>query len=334
MRSFRLGLGVLVLLLALGSSAGGAAAKPGYVRIPPSFSMQLRLPSSHGYALGVYAGRRQVAVTAEGHGATASYEARGVASGDGLAVDLGRFGRIDVRFHPTGPAKRETAKGCRGKPAEMTAGVAVGTIRFRGRDGFVTAARRRAPARIFREFGEVCSFSSPRSSYGRAAKRAPAPPPQEGDESGIFIASRRDHGQRVKVVAFANEVLELGFLGVSSKQRFGHVEVVDNAFEIGGMKNLSISGADEDPAKAHIAGPPPFAGSGDYESLPGGGATWSGSLRVHLPGEGVVPLTGPGFHARICNVTRPAAVKKCLGLPQGSGSQSQSLFDTRLSWSR
>jgi len=50
-----------------------------------------------------------------------------------------------------------------------------------------------------------------------------------------------------------------------------------------------------------------------------------------MHGEGSVPLSGPGFRAEICHGSRQTARRSP---PQGSGSHAQSLFDTRLSWSR
>jgi hypothetical protein len=44
----------------------------------------------------------------------------------------------------------------------------------------------------------------------------------------------------------------------------------------------------------------PFAGTGSYLAPAGSAPSWTGDLRVRLPGVGDVPLTGPAFRTAFC----------------------------------
>jgi len=54
-------------------------------------------------------------------------------------------------------------------------------------------------------------------------------------------------------------------------------------------------------AEATIAPPAPFSGSATFHLEDPKTATWTGDLRVELPGIGKVPLTGEGIGAGLCN---------------------------------
>jgi hypothetical protein len=77
--------------------------------------------------------------------------------------------------------------------------------------------------------------------------------------------------------------------------------------------------------------PKPFLGSATYSDNRDSAPTWSGDLRLPLPGAGVVPLTGRSFKVKFCRVLSDAALERCLEAAQGSGSHSQPLALARLS---
>jgi hypothetical protein len=47
----------------------------------------------------------------------------------------------------------------------------------------------------------------------------------------------------------------------------------------------------------------PFSGSATFRRPPEGEPTWTGDLKVELPGLGLVRLAGKGTHAAMCEPT-------------------------------
>lgn len=324
-------LGVLALTLAVAPC--GATAKPGYVRLPPSFSFSLQLPRADGYRLQTSAGHSRFSLSAYRGETSATYSAPGFANRHRLEADLGRFGRVDVRFDQTSAArvKRPLGESCRGpRPIELR-GTAAGTVRFRGFNGFVSLAQHRVEASILHTFAMTCP-SGAGSFYGRAGSEP---------QADTLTAKRRAGGELIQLAASNTLIgsLTIGFVSARTSRRIDGVQISDAASASPRDAELVISHRGVHPETATLVGSGPFSGEASYQELASGKSDWSGSLRVSLPGEGTVPLSGPGFHAEICHGSRARVFGGCRSQgsgsrPQGSGSQSQSLFETRLSWSR
>jgi hypothetical protein len=126
----------------------------------------------------------------------------------------------------------------------------------------------------------------------------------------------------------------------STQERRGKMEVLRLAYAVLGGPNAFVSSAvGEHPAFATLRPPKPFSGTGAFAESGDMSRSWTGTLAAWLPGAGKVSLAGPTFASSFCR--RPSGSSGCALFPpvqrqlaQGSGSQSQVLRDTRLSWSR
>jgi hypothetical protein len=325
------------LFLALFAVAGltlpiTAAAKPHSIRLPGGFTISAKLPRSNGYELLLEnEGHDRLSLVAERDGVVYDLSAPARATRDGIEAHLGPFGRIDARFEQIGPAKkRRPLRGCHGRDGFELQGVLRGTIRFRGRRGFASVHAGRVPARVVVERASTC----PRP----AARAKPKHEPDLGDLTE-FAAVERGHGRLLGLVAAqAEEDGKGGEAGISvifafAERHYGRVRTSDVVLATDGF---SVSDPGVDPETAAIFGVDPLRGEAEYSSDLPRAERWSGSLRAPLPGEGVVPLTGPDFRSVLCRESTELQMTRCLerGIGQTSGSQSQSLFDTRLSWSR
>lgn len=334
-------LGALALGMAMAPANASASAKPGFIRLPPSFSFSLQLPRVDGYRLAVStAGHAEILISAIKGRTSATYSTHGFVNRRRLHADLGRFGRIDVRFHQvasSGPIR--PFEKCRGRSPWQLRGLATGKIRFRGLGGFVAIDKRRAKATVLRTFEQICK-EEPGTFYAvaetkRQDRRIPASPKGLEPKVDTLSAKRRRDGKTIEFEA-SNILLPgltIGSMRANTSQRIDGVQV-DNSASVStpaGGNEISITHRGVHPAKAKVLGISPFSGESAYEPLAGGGSSWSGSLRATLPGESAIDLSGPGFQAEICHQTL-AGVLGCSSQP--SGSQAQSLFNARLSWSR
>lgn len=351
MRATRILLLLGALALAAPALAAAAVAKPGYIRFPPSFSFQLQLPGADGYGLeAASVGHGRFVLSARKGSTWASYSARGFANRRRLHVDLGRFGRIDVRFAQRSAQRFKPpdfeppfTEDCHGRRSWRLRGLATGTIRFRGLNGFAAIDKRRAKASVERSSETVCkqgggSFYAEAVAHLRG-RRAPDGAGVGGFEPKIDSLSAQARigdewvGFEASRFFLFGGIPEMESIVAYTMQRIDGVRLLNWAHGSPRPGELQISRRGVHPASARVEGSGPFSGESTYRRLPGGGSEWSGSLRVRLPGEGTVRLSGAGFDAEICHETlRGGVAAGCR--PQSSGSHSQSLFDARLSWSR
>jgi hypothetical protein len=69
---------------------------------------------------------------------------------------------------------------------------------------------------------------------------------------------------------------------------------------LGSGSSFQITDPSQPTAGASLNPPAPFAGSATFLQESATPPTWTGDLRVDLPGFGTVPLTGPGVKASLC----------------------------------
>jgi hypothetical protein len=317
-----------------------AAAKP--VHFPGSFSISAKLPSSNGYQLSLSSeGHGKVMISAERGESSYTLTAPGRASRNGIKATLGPFGQVDVEFKQIGHAeKRPPPPGCSGRGGTSLNGVLRGTIHFRGRLGFASADVSRVSAKLIQDHAQTCKHVPALRLAGRQTARA---------ASRLDLAAKDPESELVALTAFKHA--EGRVVGLSAARIESEEEALSLIFAFTGRDygrvmtrdlvlvsdGLSASDPGVKPETAKIFGVSPLQGEATYSSDRAAAEQWQGSLRVALPGEGVVPLAGKGFRATLCRGGESdAAFKHCIdrGFNQTSGSQSQSLLDTRLSWSR
>ncbi|HEX5983741.1 MAG TPA: hypothetical protein VFY69_05980 [Solirubrobacterales bacterium] len=349
---------VLAALLAMPAAAG---AKPDYKVRPGSFFLQVRLPDRDGWSLEVSAeGHRQIYLIAERGATSVRYRVAGRASSRLLKADFGPFGRVDIRMdldevrplYPPLLRKLLHRDNCRGRePVEMT-GRFQGIVDFEGEEKVAGVFTRKGGAAVERTFRTVCKQREKKPSKKKKGKKRR---PRFQIEANLFSARAHSGGRTISFGAFGfgidSEVL-FGIISGSVHERHGRVRIMRRASELAEGPMLEFSRKGHEPATVEVKPPRPFSGAASYRKRTGSPATWSGALSIPLPGVGEVPLAGPEFRARLCQIETTGSegledFYRCLGEIQtlsspsaatgilrdlyGSGSHSQPLALARLS---
>ena len=320
-------------MLRLGTGDAGAAvpvlAKPGYAVSPGRFELFAALPKHDGSSYSISASdHRHVELRVSRGGAVANYRVKGRASSDGVHADFGRLGRIDLKIDLNGnePLPFPLPRRCKGKRPAFLSGTYHGTIRFAGEGELAGFTSHHGAVGIEREFELTCK-RHPRHRHPHHKKEM-----DERLELDLLSANSRGEGRRVELAVFnlvprSKPSLSFGIVIAGTSEHLGRVRVSRSFFEIA-EHALTLSKPGATPETALVKPPRPFRGSATYTASPDSRPTWTGDLRVPLPGAGSVPLTGPGFRAQFCRGTSEAILNRCL---QGSGSHSQPLAEARLS---
>ncbi|HXQ88194.1 MAG TPA: hypothetical protein VN733_01020, partial [Solirubrobacterales bacterium] len=121
----------------------------------------------------------------------------------------------------------------------------------------------------------------------------------EGNIALLYASSRR-HGRYVGVAAGHREEEPPGAeVRIGSFERRGKMAIGHYGIASGGRGTLLTSLPGVHPATATLDPPAPFYGQASYEEEAVDSRHWTGTLGVELPGLRL-PLTGPGFQARLC----------------------------------
>jgi hypothetical protein len=227
------------------------------------------------------------------NGASSIYYAP-ASSADPTRVDahLGRLGRIDVGFHPSGEVRvtRLAAPGGVGPCAHAARlvrrlGTFTGTVEFQGEDGYTSVRAASAKGSVGTPLPSGC-LAEP-ASTARVA-RAAAGPRQSAELSAV---NRRD-GTSFKATTTDTGV---AFLAVLREHRGGLV-VARRAYAGAPLSTFAFAA---DFSWAQVRPPAPFAGTAHYVAASGNRTgTWEGRLTATFPGV-AVPMAGPGFSAEL-----------------------------------
>jgi hypothetical protein len=330
----RVGATVACAAIALLMLSTPSPAKPGYFFMPRETEARFAVRGSNGYRIGVVANRvgtrhRAKVVVSRG-GAATTYRVPARVRPNSLRVNLGTLGRIDVRFHVR---KRETEGnlgGCHGRPPVVETGSFKGLVRFRGENGYTRFSAARVRGERWNAFREVCKLSvGLRARPGRGGPtRSARPMPgaagraKDRDKSQLTELGAAWTGRSraitvsytsIKVPLKRGKVFSLAFAGAEVHERRGRMDIERSALVVPDNDALLLAPPAVDTQGATLTLPPPFAGSVSYESQPGATPTWSGSLRVHLPGAEPVPLTGKRFVVAFCQSSETKEVERCMG---------------------
>jgi hypothetical protein len=221
-----------------------------------------------------------------------TYVARGKVSPTAIHAGFGTLGRVDMRFQPSGDVTHgKRHRHCLG-PDRYTIrpGAFVGSIRFRGEDGYTSAKVHRVKGKVvtpraLRCFDSLFEELEHGSKGHRAKKRPKVTRLYSFLRSGltaIFFAAN-ERGGRAGFVAETEQTV--GSLGV-----FRGVIVRASPATFAFDNALSSAG---------VTPPPPFSGSGSFQRGPTGAKSLTGSLAVSFPGAPNVPLTDPRFKTQL-----------------------------------
>jgi hypothetical protein len=305
----------------------GAAARPGDEVRPRSLHLTMSAAGTRGYGVTIDTlGHHRVTLTVSRNGQLASYMTKGKVSRHQVKADFSRFGRVSLRFHgkrrpfptvrPKRSKRRSTRLLCRGRAPQREVGRFRGTIEFEGQHGYTRLAVGKLPGEVRRSYRQVCRLVPVRNHRHRDHRQAVASS-ANADPFGfnLTLLSARSRVGRA-LTRFTAISLEpprgipvprkdlFSIVTASLQERVGRVRVFRSAMQQAAPGRIKISRRGVDPATAHLALAAPFSGRARYEAPAGGSpASWTGSLGVRLLGSGLLPLTGPHFHAVLCRVS-------------------------------
>ncbi|HEX2392240.1 MAG TPA: hypothetical protein VHI77_04905 [Solirubrobacterales bacterium] len=215
--------------------------------------------------------------------AASSYVAKGTATGKLVWADFGRFGRISLRFHATGPPPKLTRARCHGHLTRaVRQGVFVGTLRFRGEDGYVAVDVHRVKGRISRLLRCRRHHHGNRRRPLIGVRTSPF-----GNAELPFLAAQWKTATAAKTFVALKDTHSPFFVAMTVADA-GLVSVYRVALALGHGPELRLNGA----LTAGRASPgSPFSGEATYSAGPDGSHAWEGSLAVSFPGA-EEPLTG------------------------------------------
>lgn len=280
----RLGLLGLSLNLVLVGMAGGVA-----VAKDPPVDARFTVRASNGYSLSVSNYRSQIYVSAGGRDGSASYIVPGRVTPRGMWANLGKRGRIEVEFRPSGNlTRRVPPRHCEGEPRVSRQGAFVGTIRFNGERGFTRVRASRAG-------GSVHVTPAWKCKRGRRGGGRSCQPTGETTESIDLEAGIRRKISFAAVTEPLTDETARPIFVASTLEKRGRMRITRFVFVTGPEPAFAY---DADLALATVSPPSPFSGSAMFwrgERFD----SWTGTLRVSLPGAPNVALTGPAFEASL-----------------------------------
>lgn len=222
------------------------------------------------------------------------YVARGTVTRRRIAASFGKFGKVDMRFRPSGRVVQSDArKRCRGTDHFTSRlGVFVGGFRFSGEKNYVSFRSHRAKGRIRTPQRLRCSSFFFRANASSRAR----PVPQHPSFTPTFLEAGNRHGvSSTELLTF--RVGRTTLFLVATEEGLGSMARIRYALATGPSKKvLALNDA---LTKASIEPPLPFHGKGTYRAAPDGTTSWTGSLSVSLPGAPRLPLAGDEFKATL-----------------------------------
>jgi hypothetical protein len=263
----------------------------------PAPEVAFFLSASQGYGVFVTGDHGKVTVSVLGRQGGAAYEVDGNVSQDGLRVRLGRLGRLDLAFKPSGETDRLVPPSeCAGKNQLVREGTFSGTIRFRGERGYTRLRRDRVTGAV----------AIPRSWRCR--------PEQGADEAPLDLSVLRASNHRVGFFAIGGSQTnnDFRFFSAGTTETRGRMRI-----ERWASANMRRGMFDvlSDLSAATVTPPKPFRGAAAFARNVDGSTSWSGDLSVELPGAGRVALTGPRFAAELAKPMTLAELYRLLNLP-------------------
>ncbi|MGN6586159.1 MAG: hypothetical protein ACTHKT_01645 [Solirubrobacterales bacterium] len=204
-----------------------------------------------------------------------------------ISADLGKLGNVSLAFQPSGEKKvtwvdlGSKSEKCIGATKIVRRlGNFVGSVSFRGENGYTEAEALTVPGTVGTSPFRNCTTLHRRGARASAARRPAAPEAEAflsvpGEAS---LLASRDSGE-AHFFAAGSELLE------------SDLTVLRTATAAGGHGLFSFL---PDGSRATVNPPAPFSGAATYRDPRGGSPRLTGDLSVEFPGL-VQPLTGAGM---------------------------------------
>lgn len=251
--------------------------------------MELHAKGSGGFGINVSGSSSEVYMTVRGHHASNIYMVRGRVGDKEINARFGHLGRVSMRFRVGHKARvREPDGNCKGGGEVIERGSFIGTLNFRGEQGYTTVRTVHAAGRVVKSQRFVCE------AEGEEEGGAPGP------HWLLFDAiSKNGHVsfRASKITSKALPELDTTFFNASifethpkgmSVIRTLDAQVDASAFKAG-QSHGHIATASATP-------PGPFRGTAAYQRQ-GSTSSWTGTLTGIFPGRGEIRLAGPRFCA-------------------------------------
>ena len=317
---------LLWALVAFAALPAGASAKPHSSVRPKSLHLSFRASASKGYSVSVRTdGHRQVNVEVVKDDFIGIYKALGHVSRKGIEADLGRFGKVSLRFRSKSGPKRVKGlplppplrEDCRGRRPVSETGVFVGNLRFEGEHGYTRVVAHRLAGRVTRSYKRICRPSDKHKLLDTTTlRRKDRPRP----ESLLLSAVAKEHGVGRFFATAAIEIepahgkhpaeglsIDVAVRG----EKVEDVAVLKLILLFDDGVSLTASPRRVKPVTVEATPSDPFVGTGSYLEAPGQSPSWSGTLGIRMPGNGVVPLAGPEFEVEFCRAISEREFDKC-----------------------
>jgi hypothetical protein len=286
MRGATLIVATLVLVV---SAAGTGVATPGVSEDVIASPRGLVLNGTHGFKLIVNAraatrGRSaRVVVSADRAGDLIQYTAPASLIGEGIHASLGPFGRIDLRWIPDGRLDEVTFS-CHGHGRLIhllfDRGAYVGTLRFRGGNGF-------AAVRAHRVEWRPAWYHGVTTCRREGGEGIPGP-------GKILRAAFGDRDPRASLLVYQPKPGAPVDYQAYDREAAGPVEIERSTWVHGGPRTLTSS---TDFSAATIEPPAPFSGAATFARTEHAHGTWLGDLTAEFADGSVVPMAGDPFAA-------------------------------------
>lgn len=322
----RLGVGLVVAAMLIALTGTAQAKRHAKFEVQqPGASGSVSLGTRNGYQANLYVSNDRVAILSVGkikrRGDRSSISVAGyVVHTKGSLVSgtargrIGSLGSFSLRFRPSGPVReRGVPRGCEGPPAVTEYGRFTGHVTFHGERHYLDFSLPGGNGELDRSFRLVCEKGR---AYDPAAEHlrayvAPGSFFATPENIALLYASARSHGRYIGVTAGHREEAPPG-----TEVRFGMFEsrgamaIGRYALALEPAATLLTSLPGEHPANATLAPPPPFYGEAHYQEKSTHSYAWTGNLGIDLFGVRM-PLTGSGFHTRLCVLNPVRAHKGC-----------------------
>jgi hypothetical protein len=309
---------VLTVLALLASPAAGSVLGPRTAGRGRVARFQAR--GAQGYKVSVFAPLGQqsrVAIDVENVKGGAQYVATGTVTATRISASFGRFGRIDMRFKPSGKVLHSHLQGDAScpYPAQAQLGTFVGSFRFLGEGGYTKVDLHRVDGGVgdaeapFTKKEEL-SLGSCHQEEALAEPLLPTTPSLpfgKGEElkpGGLYLYASAPTAAGHAFIA-ASPFFAKGLpLKYPATVVIGMVQEEVEAVRIGrivfgGGRSANVL-PDHGTLSSTILTPgAPFTGSATYLAGPSGTGTLAGDLSVPMPGAGTVPFAGPTFQAEL-----------------------------------
>ncbi len=283
------------------------------LHMPPprhAFESRFDLKAQHGYTVSVVGEGDIVVVQVSkpippGNGnalekligfkrAVTAYVARGTVSSRRITASFGKFGKVDVRFRPSGRVVESPPRHrCRGTDHFTSKlGVFVGGVRFSGEQQYIAVRSHRVKGRIRTPLHLRCSslpsglFSSPRA---RPVRQHPVFTP-------TFLAATSRHGVSAAELITVRVGKTTLFAAITEE---GLGSMARIRYALATAPSTKSFARNEALTEATITPPVPFRGKGTYRAAPDGTTSWTGPLSVSFPGAPRLPLAGEAFKATL-----------------------------------